>query len=138
MNRGVLWSPEFSIKGVNGSGATDFHLGSWRCGVEFTRDGDQLTTHNGLFQPGGNYHRWILDGEFIDWVLLDIGSTIPIKKQGSKYDSFSPSFIGSTTLTKTLHRIPQIISHLFLDAISRVEVLGHDLNILYEFALLSN
>lgn len=71
MNGGVLWSPEFGMKGVKGGGAIDSYLGSHKWGVEITRDGIQLASHYGRFQPGGNYHLWVLDGALTDWVLLD-------------------------------------------------------------------
>ncbi len=81
---GVLWSPEFGMKGVKGGGAIDFYLESKKWGVEITRNGDQLSSHYGRFQTGGNYHRWILDGTLADWVLLDFRSTIPINKHIGK------------------------------------------------------
>lgn len=97
MDKRVLWSPEFGTKGVKGGGAIDFHLGSNKWGVEITRDADQLTSHYSRFQPGGNYHRWILDGELIDWVLLGSRRTIPIHKHGGKYNP-SHSYLSSTSL----------------------------------------
>ena len=84
LNGGVLWSPEFGMKGVKGGGAIDFYLESKKWGVEITRNGDQLSSHYGRFQTGGNYHRWILDGTLADWVLLDFRSTIPINKHIGK------------------------------------------------------
>lgn len=84
LNGGVLWSPEFGIKGVKGGGAIDFYLESKKWGVEMTRDGEQLSSHYGRFQPGGNYHRWIWDGTLADWVLLDFRSTIPFNKHIGK------------------------------------------------------
>ena len=80
----MLWSPEFGIKGVKGGGAIDFYLESKKWGVENTRDGEQLSSHYGRFQPGGNYHRWILDGTLADWVFLDFRRTIPINKHIGK------------------------------------------------------
>lgn len=54
MNGGVLWSPDFGTKGVKGGGDIDFYLVSNKWGVELTRDGDQVTSDYGLFQPGRN------------------------------------------------------------------------------------
>lgn len=104
LNGGVLWSPEFGIKGVKGGGAIDFYLESNKWGVEITRDGDQLSSHYGRFRPGGNYHRWILDGALADWVLLDFRSTIPINKHIGKHQ-LSLSYLDSTKLTMILYRI---------------------------------
>ena len=117
MNGGVLWSLEFGTKGVKGGGALDFYLASNKWGVELTRDGCQLTSHYGRFQPGGNYHRWILDGKLIDWVLLDFRSTIPKNKYGGKHNSSRGSYPGSTKLTAMLHRISETISHLFFNGV---------------------
>lgn len=123
LNGGVLWSPEFGIKGVKGGGAIDFYLESNKWGVEITRDGDQLSSHYGRFQPGGSYHRWILDGTLADWVLLDFRSTIPINKHLGK-DKPSLLYFDSTTLTMILHRISQPISRLFLKRIFSSKGLG--------------
>ncbi len=87
LDGGVLWSPEFGIKGVKGGGAIDFYLGSHKWGMEVTRDGDQLNGHYNRFQEGGNYHRWIVDGELLDWLLLDFRSAIPSTKHSSKYST---------------------------------------------------
>lgn len=84
---GYFGPPEFGINWVKGDGAIDFYLGSHKWGFELTRDGDQLNGHYSHFQKGGNYHRWIIDGELLDWLVSDFRSAIPSTKHSSKYTS---------------------------------------------------
>lgn len=130
MSGGVLWSPEFETKGVKRRGALDFYLASNKWGAELTRDGCQLTSHYGRFQPGGNYHRWILDGELMDWVLLDFRSTIPKNEYGGNHNP-------SHSSRQCYIELPKLSQIWFSMEFSRVKVLDHNLNILHEFTLLN-
>ncbi|KAF8243921.1 hypothetical protein K440DRAFT_663821 [Wilcoxina mikolae CBS 423.85] len=66
LDGGMLWSPEFGDSGVKKGGSLDFYQAAKKWGLEFTREGDRLRSHYGRFQDGGNYHRWIADGELLD------------------------------------------------------------------------
>ena len=73
----ILWSPEFGNSGVKNGGSLDFYLAAKKWGLEFTREGDRLRTHYARFQPGGNYNKWITDGDLVAWALIDFRRTIP-------------------------------------------------------------
>lgn len=73
----VLWSPEFGNSGVKIGGSLDFSLATKKWGLEFTQEGDRLRTHYTRFQPSGNYHKWITDGDLVAWALIDSRRTIP-------------------------------------------------------------
>lgn len=73
----VLWSPEFGNSGVKSGGSLDFYLAAKKWGLEFTREGDRLRTHYARFQPGGNYHKWITNGDLVAWALIDFRRTNP-------------------------------------------------------------
>ena len=73
----VLWSPEFGNSGVKTGGSVDFSLATKKWGLEFTQEGDRLRTHYTRFQPSGNYHKWITNGDLVAWALIDSRRTIP-------------------------------------------------------------
>lgn len=75
--RAVLWSPEFGNSGVKNGGSLDFYLAAKKWGLEFTREGHCLRTHYARFQPGGNDHKWITNGDLVAWALIDFRRTIP-------------------------------------------------------------
>lgn len=87
----VLWSPEFGNGGVKQGGSLDFYLAVKKWGFEFTREGDRLRSHYMRFQPGGNYYKWISDGDLLAWVLIDFRSTIPAVSHPGKRSRFDSS-----------------------------------------------
>ncbi|MCJ1342732.1 hypothetical protein MMC31_000921 [Peltigera leucophlebia] len=112
LDGGVLKSPEFGITGVKGGAAMDFYLGSKKWGIELTRDGDRLYEHcSRFFQGGGNYHKWIVDGTLLDWLVLDFRSVVPSTKHS--------------------------IHICFVKAFSQVKILSNELETLDEFALIN-
>ena len=91
MQGAVLWSPEFGNGGVKQGGSLDFYLAVKKWGFEFTREGDRLRSHYMRFQPGGNYYKWISDGDLLAWVLIDFRSTIPAVSHPGKRSRFDSS-----------------------------------------------
>ena len=129
---GLFLSPEFSTTGVKGLGSIDFYLAPNKWGFEFTKDGRQISDHYNRFLRNGRYHRWIAEGTFSDWVLLDFRTTKPTNVypgKKPKYTLVDAWLIGISDFDHLYHIV-------FCDNYTLVEVYNHLLVPVDKFPLL--
>jgi hypothetical protein len=71
-------------------GSLDFYLADKKWDMELTRESDRLKSHWERFQLGGNYNRWIVDGELLDRIILDFRKTKPTFRHPGKQKLLDP------------------------------------------------
>ncbi|KAL3142216.1 hypothetical protein ABBQ38_002564 [Trebouxia sp. C0009 RCD-2024] len=106
---GAFMSPDVgAIYGVRGM--LDFLLLPQKWGFELLRDGKGSQEHADRFEPGGAYSQMVLNGDIVNWVVVDLRSTPRKPRQHSRPEMlhvlFSPDFrsaeIIDTQMYKTL------------------------------------
>jgi hypothetical protein len=77
---GVYLTSEWS--GSSSAGRVNFRIKEMEWVIECVREGDRIDEHIARFRPGGNYYKWMTDGEVKEYIILDFRTSKPQKARG--------------------------------------------------------